>query len=194
MIIGITGGIGSGKTTLAGMLREKGYIVYDTDAEARRLQNSDQHLISEIKKLFGETIYENGQLNRPAVAAEVFCNPEKLKQLTSLVHPAVKKDIELRISSLNKSDLYFIESAVLFEGGFDSLTDKNILVTASEEIRISRIKQRDNLTIEQIKNRIKNQIPEAIKAQKSDFIINTDMGLPENIVELIEIWKNGIIS
>lgn len=194
MIIGITGGIGSGKSTLAALLREKGYLVYDTDMEARELQNTDQNLIHAIKEQFGEDVYVNGQLNRPAVARVVFSNPEKLKHLTSLVHPVVKNDIQKRFRNLNKHETVFIESAVLFEGGFDTLTNKIILVTASEEIRISRIMQRDHLTEQQIRNRMKNQIPEADKAQRSDLVINTDKGLPENVVGLIEMWKDRIIS
>jgi dephospho-CoA kinase len=194
MIIGITGGIGSGKTMLASMLRSKGYVVYDTDFEARKLQNSDPELIREIKNLFGDDIYVDEKLNRPAVASIVFNKPEILQKLTALVHPVVKNDILKLKNDWKHCEMVFIESAVLFEGGFDTLTDKVILVTASEEVRISRIIKRDHFNEQQIRNRMKNQIPEHIKAQRSDFIINTDNELPENAVELIEIWKNRIIS
>lgn len=190
MIIGITGGIGSGKTTLSNLLRSNGYPVYDTDKEARRLQNEDEKLITETKALFGENIYINGELDRKTVASIVFRQPELLTQLSSIVHPVVKNDIIQWASIFTSNKLIFIESAVLFEGGFDAFTDKIILVTASEEIRIARVMKRDGITREQIIARIKNQIPEAIKAQKSDLVINTDQGLPENILQSIIVWQH----
>lgn len=190
MIIGITGGIGSGKTTLSDLLRSHGYPVYDTDKEARRLQNQDPKLINQTKALFGEDIYKNGELDRVTVASMVFHQPDLLKQLSSLVHPVVKNDFKEWVSSLCSTGLVFIESAVLFEGEFNVLTDKIILVTAADEVRIKRVMKRDRLTVEQVVSRIKNQIPDAIKAQKSDLVINTDQGLPEDVLQSIIIWQH----
>lgn len=190
MIIGITGGIGSGKSTLSELLRKHGYPVYDTDKKARRLQNEDALLVQHIKSLFGENCYVEGKLNRPAVAALVFNNPELLQKLTALVHPAVKEDFINWQRNYNSEDLVFIESAVLFEGGFNLLTDKVILVTASEDIRIQRVIKRDKISREQVLSRIKNQIPDTEKAPKSDLIINTDQGLPEDIMQSIVVWQH----
>jgi dephospho-CoA kinase len=194
MIAGITGGIGSGKTTLSKLLREYGYAVYDTDASAREIQNSDSEVIQSIQQLFGKEIYFDGKLNRPLVASIVFNQPDKLKQLTNIVHPAVKRDFLKWKSDFKSEEIIFMESAVLFEGEFDKLVDKIILVTAPEDIRIQRIKERDGLEKDQIIARIKNQIPESLKIPKSDLIIDTTNGLPANIIQLIEVWKNRIIS
>lgn len=190
MVIGITGGIGSGKSTLSELIRKHGYPVYDTDKEARRLQDEDAALVQQIKSLFGENSYVDGKLNRPAVAALVFNNPELLQKLTAIVHPAVKEDFINWKDNFKSEDLIFMESAVLFEGGFNQLTDKVILVTASEDIRIQRVIKRDGVSREQVLSRIKNQIPDTEKAPKSDLIINTDQGLPADIMELIVVWQH----
>ncbi|GAB1415080.1 dephospho-CoA kinase [Paludibacter sp.] len=186
MVIGITGGIGSGKSTLAKLVSKHGYMVYDTDLEARRLQNEDTNLVTQIKSLFGENIYINGELDRKSLAKIVFNNPDLLKKLTDVVHPAVKADFLCWKRNYNCEDILFMESAVLFEGGFNELTDKIILLTASMDIRIQRVMHRDNATREQVEARIKNQIPDEQKAPKSDLVINTDNGLPENVMQLIK--------
>lgn len=175
-VIGITGGIGSGKSTLSEMLREKGYPVYDTDREARRLQNEDAELVNQTIELLGPTIYRNGELDRPAVAAKVFSNPALLRQLAALVHPVVKRDFSAWVSRHSTRSV-FIESAVLFEGGFDALTNAIIVVTAPEELRIQRVMKRDGITREQVLARMKNQLPENEKLIKADFIINTQYGI-----------------
>lgn len=190
MIIGITGGIGSGKTTLSDLLRSHGYPVYDTDKEARRLQDEDSGLVNQTKALFGEDVYKTGKLDRTTVASQVFQQPKLLQQLMAIVHPVVKKDFLRWVTAFNAEDLVFIESAVLFEGGFNKLTDKIILVTASETIRIERVMKRDRLSREQVIVRIKNQIPDVEKALKSDLIIHTDQGIPDNILQSIIVWKH----
>lgn len=176
-VIGITGGIGSGKSTLSEMLREKGYPVYDTDREARRLQNKDTELVNQTIELLGPTVYRNGELDRPAVAAKVFANPALLRQLAALVHPVVKRDFSDWVSRQSTRTI-FIESAVLFEGGFDALTNVIVVVTAPEELRIQRVMKRDGITREQVLARIKNQLPENEKLIKADIIINTQNGIP----------------
>lgn len=176
-VIGITGGIGSGKSTLSEMLREKGYPVYDTDREARRLQNKDTELVNQTIELLGPTVYRNGELDRPAVAAKVFANPALLRQLAALVHPVVKRDFSDWVSRQSTRTI-FIESAVLIEGGFDALTNVIVVVTAPEELRIQRVMKRDGITREQVLARIKNQLPENEKLIKADIIINTQNGIP----------------
>jgi dephospho-CoA kinase len=180
-VIGITGGIGSGKTMLSRLLREAGYSVYDTDQEARRLQNENTDLIEATCNLLGTEVYSNRQLNRPLVASIVFKNPELLKQLTSLVHPAVKHDFIQWKQQQDKSPV-FIESAVLYEGAFDELTDKVIVVTASEDIRIKRVMQRDGITRKQVIARMKHQLNEDEKIKRADIVIRTDEGMSEDVV------------
>lgn len=183
-VIGITGGIGSGKSTLSEVLRNHNYPVYDTDKEARRLQNENPELINSTKLLLGEDVYSNGQLNRRAVAERVFEEPELLRQLTALVHPVVKRDF-IEWVGKQTSQHVFIESAVLFEGGFDAFTDAIIVVTAPEEIRIKRVMKRDGLTREQVLARIKNQLPESGKLNKATLVISTENGLPTDLIEKI---------
>ena len=188
MVIGITGGIGSGKSTVSDLLRSKGYPVFDTDREARVIQDTDAEVVAATRDLFGNYIYVDGRLNRPAVAALVFDNPALLKQLTDIVHPAVRKKILEWSQQFDKNQIIFVESAVLFEGGFYKLMDKIVLIVASEEIRIERVMKRDGLSREQVLARIKNQIPDTEKIPESDLIINTDQGIPPDILRLIVIW------
>lgn len=190
MIIGITGGIGGGKTTLSNLLRSNGFLVYDADLEARRLQNENPTLIRQTKAIFGDDIYNDNELNRAAVAKLVFQHPELLKQLSTIVHPIVKKDFLQWVNSNVQHKPLFVESAVLFESNFDELTDKIILVTASESIRIQRVMQRDGVSHEQVAARIKNQIPDTEKALKSDLIIHTDQGLPDDVLQSIIVWQH----
>jgi dephospho-CoA kinase len=193
MIIGITGGIASGKSTLSSLLKTHGFPVYDSDLEASRLQNEHPAIVSQTKALFGDDIYVDGQLNRPAVAALVFQNPELLRKLTNIVHPIVKADFLQWARQFNPNQLIFIESAVLFEANFDGLVDKVILLTVSEEIRIQRVMERDGSTKKQVLARIKNQIPDTEKIPKSDLVILTDQGLPDDVLHLIISWQDRII-
>lgn len=189
MLIGITGGIGSGKSTLAQIIRDKGYPVFDSDTEARKIQNNDQQVIQSTKELFGEDVYKGGELDRKWVASQVFKDSEKLRALTNIVHPAVRDSMVKWAQQYSHKELLFIESAVLFEGGFYRLMDKIILVTAPESIRIQRVMQRDGISEAQVIERIKSQIPDEEKIPDSDLIINTEHGIPSNILELIIMWK-----
>lgn len=185
LIVGITGGIGSGKTTLSRLLTTSGYPVYDTDREARRLQDEDPSLKQSISTLLGSEVYdEAGHLNRRLVAGRVFSNHGLLQELSKIVHPAVKQDFKNWLVQ-QKSKVVFIESAVLFEGQFNKLTDRNIVVTAPEEIRIQRVMQRDGVSREQVKSRINNQMPEEEKIAMADIVIQTEGGMPEKVMEII---------
>ncbi|MCE1155259.1 MAG: dephospho-CoA kinase [Bacteroidales bacterium] len=183
-VIGITGGIGSGKSTLSDLLRGQGYPVYDTDMEARRLQNTDEALVHSTKELLGEEVYREGLLDRSKVAAMVFTDSVLLRQLTALVHPVVKHDFKEWLDKQTARSV-FIESAVLFEGGFDALTDTVIVVTAPEELRIRRVMDRDGISRAQVMARIKNQLPEAEKLMKADIIITTDKGISTDVFSRI---------
>lgn len=174
MVVGITGGIGGGKTTFSNVLREAGYQVYDSDHEAKRLQNEDQNIRKQISALFGASAYNHEGLDRKLIANIVFNNPSKLAQLNAVIHPAVETDFLEWMKRFPDEKYYFIESAVLFESHFDSLVDKTILVTASEKVRIERVMRRDALTKEQVLQRIKYQMPEEQKIMLSDYVLHTD--------------------
>jgi len=142
MIIGITGGIGSGKSTIARELEKQGFAVYDCDREAKRIIAENKEVHAAIINLLGEEAFVNGHYNTAYVAQRVFDKKELLEKLNKIVHPAVKADICLRHGQSSKSVL-FIESAILCEAGLDSLCDKIVVVEAPEAMRIERVIARD---------------------------------------------------
>lgn len=175
MVIGITGGIGSGKSTLSKKLREAGYAVYDTDSAARRLQNESPEIRKKITALFGAEAYTDNVLNRKYIAGIVFSQPELLGQLNAIVHPAVRADFKEWAQSYDEGQMIFLECAILFQGEFHKLVDKIILVTASQSIRVQRVMQRDGFTESQVMERINNQLSDAEMASRSDLIIDTSV-------------------
>ena len=170
-IIGITGGIGSGKSVVAKVLISMGYPVYNSDIEAKELINSNTELINQIKKEFGEDIYSSEGLDRKKMASVVFSNTNKLAKLNSLVHPAVGKNFDNWVNK-QKTKLVFKEAAILFEIGIYKSLDATILVTAPIEKRISRVMQRDSVKAEEVENRMKNQWNDEEKIKLADFVID----------------------
>jgi len=140
MIIGLTGGIGSGKSTIANELAKRGFAVYDCDREAKRIIAQNQTVQAAIIDLLGEEAFVGGTYNTAYVAQRVFAEPQLLDALNSIVHPAVLKDLRDRKDS---KDLLFVESAILFESGLAPLCDKIIVIEAPEEVRIARTIARD---------------------------------------------------
>lgn len=169
-IIGLTGGIGSGKTTIANHFKAAGIPVYIADDEARRIMQSPE-IVEEIKKVFGEIIFENNILNRQKLAEIVFNNPDKLKQLNSIIHPAVKSHFDNWILNYIKSPFIIYEAAILFESGSYKNCDQIITVIAPIEFRIQRVIQRDTTTREAVLNRINSQWNDEQRISKSDFVI-----------------------
>lgn len=169
-VIGLTGGMGSGKTTVANFFKELGIPVYIADEEAKSLMNTSAEVKSRIIGLLGEKAYPDGILDRKFVAAQVFNSAEKLEKLNSIVHPAVATDFENWKNSQNS--LYVIyEAAILFEKGGDKKCDAVILVTAPYEERIKRIKSRDKSSEEDIQARMKHQWSDSKKRKLADFEI-----------------------
>ena len=183
MIIGITGGIGSGKSTIARTLREMGFAVYDTDSEAKRLIVEDVQVREQIEQLFGKEVYKDGVYQTALVAQRVFADRSLLSQLNAIVHPAVKADITRWAQTINqptppyttlhRATPCFIECAILYQAGFDTLCDKVVMVTAPEQVRIARTIARDHTTIEKVRARIQAQNTEG-DIQRADIIINND--------------------
>lgn len=192
LIIGITGGIGSGKTTLSDHLRREGYDVYDSDLEARRLQNEHPKIKSQLINLFGEEIYNSQGLNRSELAKIVFAKHELLLKLNEIVHPVVREDFRNWILNHSSQKFVFVESAILFESGFNKLVDKVVLMTASEELRIRRVIKRDGSTPEQVKARMSNQFDDKDKIPFADYLIHTDDNLPmkDKMERLLEQLSN----
>lgn len=186
--IGLTGGLGSGKSTVAKIFEVLGIPVYYADMEAKRLMNSDRQLKSEIIKYFGTEAYIDDQLNRRYLSSIVFENKEKLSLLNSLVHPATIRDSKEWISK--QTTPYVIkEAALIFESGSQEYLDHVIGVSAPAHLRIQRAMHRDNLTRSQVQQRMSKQIEEVIKMHLCDFVIYNDEIKPV-IPQVLELHKN----
>ncbi len=192
MIIGITGGIGSGKSYLAQELAKHGFAVYDCDREAKRIIAEDKAVQAAIIKLLGKEAFIDGKYNTAYVAQRVFAEPQLLKALNTIVHPAVKADIS-RLSS--DVSLLVVESAILFESGFDGLCDKIVVVTAPEETRIARTIARDyhneatpeNINKVRARIRAQKEIPASTEVPQGKIltIVNDDASVLSSIIDRI---------
>lgn len=186
--IGLTGGIGSGKSTVAKVLKNLGYPVYIADTEASRLMNNHPGIRQDIISQFGNSVYNNEKyINKPLLAKIIFENPKALTAINHIVHPRVIEDFQ-QWSKEQTSDLVFFESAILFEAGLNPHFRHIICITASEVTRIQRVIERDHITTEQVKKRILNQMDDSEKCRYSDFIIynDEDHKLLQQILDVIE--------
>jgi dephospho-CoA kinase len=185
--IGITGGIGSGKSIVSRILQLMGYPVYSSDQRAKEIMHEDRSLITDLKNLFGEEAYLDSNLNRPYIAAQIFRDDSKRTAMNELVHPAVRADFQNWVKQ-QKSPLVFQESALLFETGSYKLFDGVILVSAPEEVRMQRIMERDQLTDEQVRARFNAQMPEEEKMKLTGHIIYND-GNHLLVPQILDILK-----
>lgn len=175
--IGLTGGIGSGKSTVAAIFKTLGIPVYYADAAARELMNSDETLKTAIQRQFGQVAYKNGRLDRAYLASVVFSDPYQLEQLNALIHPVTIRDAENWMK--RQSSPYAIkEAAVLFESGAAENLDYVIGVTAPLPLRIHRVMQRDHLSREEIMKRVSRQVDDRIKMKLCDFVLVNDEQQP----------------
>ena len=165
--IGVTGGIGSGKSTVCRLFAARGIAVYDTDAAAKRLMAEDAALRRAIEARFGEESYQEGALNRPWLARQVFGDEAALQALNRLVHPAVIADFE-RWATEQQGAYVVVESAILYEAGRDQVVDKVVAVLAPERLRIERAMQRDGATEEQIRSRMAAQLSDEELHRRAD--------------------------
>ena len=173
MVVGITGGIGSGKSLISRLLRMRGFAVYDSDTRAKALYDEDEMLRSELIHQFGEHLYKDGVLDRRALATVVFSDAQKLAALDALVHPAVFRDFELWRSA-HSDKIVFVESALLLQTDFRNLVDRVVLVDAPLEVRLQRAAQRDGTTECQIAQRAARQLSSDEMRQMADFVIIND--------------------
>lgn len=173
--VGLTGGIGSGKSTVASFFRELGAPVYDSDRRAKELMNVDTDLREAITTLLGAKAYKDGSLNRQWIAGRVFSDPELLSSLNALVHPAVREDFNLW-SAAQKAPYVLQEAAILMENRGNKHLDRTILVTAPESVRIARVVERDDVQAADVRERMENQWKDSDKIPLADFVIeNTNL-------------------
>lgn len=172
--IGITGGIGSGKSIVASLLNLHGIPVYLADTESKILTATSPVIRGKLIALLGKELYtEEGLLNKKLLASYIFSNPEYLKEVNEIIHPEVKRHFT-EWAERQLSEFCAIESAILFESGFNQTVDKSLMVYAPLELRIGRAMQRDNVSREEIISRINNQLPDETKKERSDYVIHND--------------------
>jgi len=189
--VGITGGIGSGKSTVCKIFESLGIPVFRADDESRRLLNEDAAVQKQVMELLGKDVIIHGKPDRKKIAELVFTNPDKLQKLNAIIHPRVREGVALWAEQ-QKSEWVIEEAAILFESGAYKNLDAVIVVSASEEVRIQRVMERDNVSEVTVKERIKNQITEKERRERADFIIEND-GNQLLIPQALEVLK-GISS
>lgn len=189
--IGLTGGIGSGKTTVARIFESLDVPVYYSDPRAKALMNTDISIRESLVELFGQQAYCGGTLDRGYIASVVFADSDMLLRLNAIVHPAVMRDFEAWAAE--QHSVYVIEeSAILFESGFDKGVDRVISVVAPESLRIERVMCRDGMSADDVRRRIANQMPDHERIAKSDYIVVADdkeLIIPQ-VIEIDRILRN----
>jgi dephospho-CoA kinase len=200
MIIGLTGNIGSGKSTVARQLKNHGAMVIDTDQVARDIVKPGEPALKEIVSHFGaKVLQKDGTLNRRALADIVFKDVNSREKLNNIMHPRILQKVEEAVTRYRqnrgpKAPALVIEAPLLFETGLEKIVDEVWLVTVDMPVQVKRIMQRDNTGEEQARRRISSQMPQAEKIKKSDRIIDNS-GSPEMTAKAVsEIWINAVIN
>ena len=173
-IVGLTGGIGSGKTTVADMFATLGIPVYNSDIEAKKLTNSSEAIRQELIFLLGEETYKDGILDRKFLAGKIFNDKELLQKVNAIIHPKVAEHFKKWVA---KQDSAYVlkEAAILYESGGDAQCDLVIVVTASKKERIRRVMERDHVSQKEVEARMRNQWSDAKKIKLADFVIYNDI-------------------
>ena len=185
--VGLTGGIGSGKTTVSNFLLEYGIPVYNYDSQGKKLMNTNLELINDIVNIFGESVYNNGILNTNLLSSIVFSDAEKIKQLNNLVHPKVAEDFKQWVGKNNNQPILVKEAAILIESGAYLDMDKIILVISKKSNRINRVSKRDNSDLESIEKRINFQLTDDEKIKYADYIIENNSSLDDLKNEVLRV-------
>ena len=187
--IGITGGIGSGKSVVCNILRLHNIAVYDADKESKHLTNTSKTIRNKLINHFGSAIYTDNELNQKLLGEIIFNNEDNLKIANSIIHPEVANSFIKWCQHHSSSSIVAIESAILIEAGFKKYIDKLITVSAPEALRINRVINRDNTRVESVKARINSQISEEERIRLSDYIIFNDNS-NSLILQVSEIIEN----
>ena len=189
----ITGGIGSGKSYVSSLLEERGIPIYNADLESKRLTVQDGGIRKELVALLGEDIYQGATLNKPLLASYLFANSDNAVKVNSIIHPRVKDDFRRWVESQKDVPLVGLESAILYESGFDDVVDQVVMVYAPEAVRLQRAMKRDNTTEEQVRARMSAQMDDEEKRSKADFVLMNDgiMPLDVQLDDLVRFLKKG---
>ena len=189
--IAITGGIGSGKTFVSNLLKERGILIYNSDDEAKRLMVSDEGIRRDLMALLGEDVYQGDALNKSLLASYLFADAGNAARINAIVHPRVRADFSRWLSEHQNVEVAGLECAILYEAGFENTVDKVVMVYAPESLRIERAMKRDNATESQIRARIAAQMDDEEKSRRSDYVIYTDgrFSVEEQLSDLIKHLK-----
>ena len=185
--VGLTGGIGSGKTTVSNFLLEYGIPVYNSDIQGKILMNTSLDLKNDIVNIFGERVYDNGILNTNLLSSIVFNDSTKIEQLNNLVHPKVAQDFNQWVGKNNNKPILVKEAAILIESGAYLNMDKIILVVSEKSTRINRVSKRDNSDLESIEKRINLQLTDNEKIKYADYIIENNSSLEHLKLEVLKV-------
>ena len=185
--VGLTGGIGSGKTTVSNFLLDYGIPVYNSDSQGKTLMNTNLKLKNDIVSIFGESVYENGILNTNLLSSIVFRDSKKIEQLNNLVHPKVAQDFNQWVGRNNNKPILVKESAILIESGAYLNMDKIILVVSKKSTRTNRVSKRDNSDLESIEKRINLQLTDNEKIKYADYIIENNSSLENLKLEVLKV-------
>lgn len=189
--IAITGGIGSGKTFVSNLLKERGIPIYNSDDEAKRLMVSDEGIRRDLMALLGEDVYQGDALNKSLLASYLFAEAGNAARINAIVHPRVRADFSRWLAEHQDVEVAGLECAILYEAGFEDTVDKVVMVYAPESLRIERAMKRDNATESQIRARIAAQMDDEEKSRRSDYVIYTDgrFSVEEQLSDLIKHLK-----
>ena len=189
--IAITGGIGSGKTFVSNLLKERGIPIYNSDDEAKRLMVSDEGIRRDLMALLGEDVYQGDALNKFLLASYLFADAGNAARINAIVHPRVRADFSRWLAEHQDVEVAGLECAILYEAGFENTVDKVVMVYAPESLRIERAMKRDNATESQIRARIAAQMDDEEKSRRSDYVIYTDgrFSVEEQLSDLIKHLK-----
>ncbi|MBR4963280.1 MAG: dephospho-CoA kinase [Muribaculaceae bacterium] len=184
--VGITGGIGSGKSVVCEILRILNYPVYDTDVQAKILMRESSVIISKLKSLIGDEAYVEGEINRAKISSFIFSSQENLNKVNSIVHPEVCSHF-MSWKSEQISDVVFVESAILYESGLSDMVDEVWCVVADEEKRVERVMKRNGLTKQEVLDRINSQISDKERGKRADHIIDNsgNISLLKQIIKIL---------
>lgn len=191
--IAITGGIGSGKSYVSHLLEDMNVPVYNADNEAKRLTVSDAGIRTALIALLGEEVYKNGVLNKPLLASYLFSDPVHIKRINSIIHPRVREDFAEWAKQWKDCEVVGMESAILFEAGFENTVDVVMMVYAPVDLRVERAMYRDGASEEQVRARIAAQMDDEEKRRRADFTVVNDgnRSLVPQLTEIIEQLKSG---
>lgn len=192
-IVGITGGIGSGKSTVSGILEQLGYRVYNSDFRAKHIVNENLNLKNSIINLLGADAYDaEGNYDRRFVASKVFGDDDLLSRLNGLIHPGVALDFQSWVTNSGQK-IVFKETALLFELGLHQSCSKSLLVTADDKIRIKRVMDRDGRTYREVESVMQKQMPEKEKIRLADYVIYNNSTL-EELEEQTKLFLQNLLS